>query len=120
MVFDKVLDNRMLSQQAALDFIANNMESNVWISVCTIDQRLYLRQEFTQDPYLDQAGDPRRDGDDVSGRRIAGRHRGATGAGRQGSEVDCRAGRGGRRGGRHPGPIRHDRRPPTPRRRWRR
>jgi len=52
MVFDKVLDNRQLSKQAALDFIANHMESNVWISVFTIDQRLYLRQAFTQDPYL--------------------------------------------------------------------
>ena len=52
MVFDKVLDNRQLSKQAALDFIANNMQSNVWISVFTIDQRLYLRQAFTQDPYL--------------------------------------------------------------------
>ena len=52
MVFDKVLDNRMLSRQAALDFIANNMESNVWIAVWSIDQRLYLRQEFTHDPYL--------------------------------------------------------------------
>jgi VWFA-related protein len=52
MVFDKILDNRLLSKQAALDFIANNMESNVWISVFTIDQRLYLRQAFTQDPYL--------------------------------------------------------------------
>ena len=52
MVFDKVLDNRMLSRQAALDFVANNMESNVWIAVWSIDQRLYLRQEFTHDPYL--------------------------------------------------------------------
>ena len=52
MVFDKILDNRQLSKQAALDFIANHMESNVWISVFTIDQRLYLRQAFTQDPYL--------------------------------------------------------------------
>jgi VWFA-related protein len=52
MVFDKILDNRLLSKQAALDFIANHMESNVWISVFTIDQRLYLRQAFTQDPYL--------------------------------------------------------------------
>ena len=52
MVFDKVLDNRLLSKQAALDFIANNMQSNVWISVFTIDQRLYLRQAFTQDTYL--------------------------------------------------------------------
>ncbi len=52
MVFDKILDNRQLSKQAALDFIANNMQSNVWISVFTIDQRLYLRQAFTQDPYL--------------------------------------------------------------------
>jgi VWFA-related protein len=52
MVFDKVLDNRLLSRQAALDFVANNMESNVWISVWSIDQRLYLRQEFTHDPYL--------------------------------------------------------------------
>lgn len=52
LVFDKVLDNRQLSKQAALDFVANNMQSNVWISVFTIDQRLYLRQAFTQDPYL--------------------------------------------------------------------
>jgi VWFA-related protein len=52
MVFDKVLDNRHLSKQAALDFVANNMQSNVWISVFSIDQRLYLRQPFTQDPYL--------------------------------------------------------------------
>jgi len=52
MVFDKILDNRQLSKQAALDFIANHVESNVWISVFTIDQRLYLRQAFTQDPYL--------------------------------------------------------------------
>ncbi len=49
MVFDKILDNRQLSKQAALDFIANNMQSNVWISVFTIDQRLFLRQAFTQD-----------------------------------------------------------------------
>lgn len=52
MVFDKVLDGRQLSRQAALDFIANNMQSNVWISVFSIDQRLYLRQAFTQDHYL--------------------------------------------------------------------
>ena len=52
MVFDKLMDGRHLSQQAALDFLANNMESNVWVSVWTIDQRLYLRQEFTQDRYL--------------------------------------------------------------------
>jgi VWFA-related protein len=52
MVFDKILDNRQLSKQAALDFIANNLQSNVWVSVFTIDQRLYLRQAFTQDPYL--------------------------------------------------------------------
>ncbi len=52
MVFDKLMDGRQLSQQAALDFLANNMESNVWVSVWTIDQRLYLRQEFTQDRYL--------------------------------------------------------------------
>jgi VWFA-related protein len=52
MVFDKLLDNRMMCRQAALDFVANNMQSNVWISVFTIDQRLYLRQAFTQDPYL--------------------------------------------------------------------
>ena len=52
MVFDKILDNRLLSKQAALDFIANHMESNVWISVFSIDQRLYLRQAFTKDPYL--------------------------------------------------------------------
>ena len=49
MVFDKLMDGRQLSQQAALDFLANNMEANVWVSVWTIDQRLYLRQEFTQD-----------------------------------------------------------------------
>ncbi len=52
LVFDKLMDGRQLSQQAAMDFLANNMESNVWVSVWTIDQRLYLRQEFTQDPYL--------------------------------------------------------------------
>jgi VWFA-related protein len=52
MVFDKLMDGRQLSQQAALDFLANNMEENVWVSVWTIDQRLYLRQEFTQDRYL--------------------------------------------------------------------
>lgn len=52
MVFDKLMDGRQLSQQAALDFLANSMESNVWVSVWTIDQRLYLRQEFTQDRYL--------------------------------------------------------------------
>jgi VWFA-related protein len=52
MVFDKLMDGRQLSQQAALDFLANNMEANVWVSVWTIDQRLYLRQEFTQDRYL--------------------------------------------------------------------
>lgn len=52
MVFDKLMDGRQLSQQAALDFLANNMERNVWVSVWTIDQRLYLRQEFTQDRYL--------------------------------------------------------------------
>jgi VWFA-related protein len=52
MVFDKVLDGRQMCRQAALDFIANNMQSNVWISVFSIDQRLYLRQAFTQDPYL--------------------------------------------------------------------
>jgi VWFA-related protein len=52
LVFDKIFDNRQLSKQAALDFIANHMESNVWISVFSIDQRLYLRQAFTQDPYL--------------------------------------------------------------------
>ena len=97
MVFDKVLDNRMLSRQAALDFIANNMESNVWIAVWSIDQRLYLRQEFTHDPYLVKQADPRRDGDDVHGGRIAGRHRGATGGDRQGSVVDRRAGTGRRR-----------------------
>jgi VWFA-related protein len=51
MVFDKLMDGRQLSQQAALDFLANNMEANVWVSVWTIDQRLYLRQEFTQDRY---------------------------------------------------------------------
>ena len=51
MVFDKLMDGRQLSQQAALDFLANNMEKNVWVSVWTIDQRLYLRQEFTQDLY---------------------------------------------------------------------
>jgi VWFA-related protein len=28
------------------------MQSNVWISVFTIDQRLFLRQAFTQDTYL--------------------------------------------------------------------
>jgi VWFA-related protein len=28
------------------------MQSNVWISVFSIDQRLYLRQSFTQDAYL--------------------------------------------------------------------
>ena len=49
MVFDKLMDGRQLSQQAALDFLANNMEGNVWVSVWTIDQRLFLRQEFTQD-----------------------------------------------------------------------
>ena len=52
MVFDKLLDGRQQARQAALDFIANNMESNVWISVFTIDQRLVVRQPFTQDPYL--------------------------------------------------------------------
>lgn len=52
MVFDKLMDGRQLSQQAALDFLANNMEENVWMSVWTIDQRLYLRQTFTQDRYL--------------------------------------------------------------------
>ena len=52
MVFDKLMDGRQLSQQAALDFLANNMESNVWVSVWSIDQRLYLRQEFTQDRYV--------------------------------------------------------------------
>jgi VWFA-related protein len=56
MVFDKVLDGRQLCRQAALDFIANNMESNVWISVFSIDQRLYLRQAFTKDPYLVKQG----------------------------------------------------------------
>ncbi len=52
LVFDKVLDNRLMCRQAALDFVANNMQSNVWISVFSIDQRLFLRQAFTQDPYL--------------------------------------------------------------------
>jgi VWFA-related protein len=52
MVFDKVLEGRQTCRQAALDFIANNMQSNVWISVFSIDQRLFLRQAFTQDPYL--------------------------------------------------------------------
>lgn len=52
LVFDKILENRQLSKQAALDFIANHMESNVWISVFSIDQRLFLRQAFTKDPYL--------------------------------------------------------------------
>jgi len=52
MVFDKLMDGRQLSQHAALDFLANNVEENVWVSVWTIDQRLYLRQEFTQDRYL--------------------------------------------------------------------
>jgi VWFA-related protein len=52
MVFDKLMDGRQLSQQAALDFLANNVEENVWVSVWTIDQRLFLRQEFTQDRYL--------------------------------------------------------------------
>ena len=52
LVFDKVLDNRQMCRQAALDFVANNMQSNVWISVFSIDQRLFLRQAFTQDPYL--------------------------------------------------------------------
>jgi VWFA-related protein len=53
LVFDKLLtEGRQMSKQAALDFIANNLESNVWVSVFTIDQRLTLRQAFTQDPYL--------------------------------------------------------------------
>lgn len=52
MVFDKLMDGRQLSQQAALDFLANNMQENVWMSVWTIDQRLHLRQTFTQDRYL--------------------------------------------------------------------
>ncbi len=52
MVFDKLMDGRQLSQRAALDFLANNMEDNVWVSVWTIDQRLYLRQEFTKDRYV--------------------------------------------------------------------
>jgi VWFA-related protein len=52
MVFDKVLEGRQTCRQAALDFMANNMQSNVWISVFSIDQRLFLRQAFTQDPYL--------------------------------------------------------------------
>jgi VWFA-related protein len=53
LVFDKLLtEGRQMSKQAALDFIANNLQSNVWVSVFTIDQRLTLRQAFTQDPYV--------------------------------------------------------------------
>jgi VWFA-related protein len=52
LVFDKLLDGRQMARQAALDFIANNMESNVWIAVFSIDQRLFAHQAFTQDPYL--------------------------------------------------------------------
>ena len=51
MVFDKLLDDRQLAEQAALDFIANNMQSNVWMSVLTIDQRLDAAAGLHADPY---------------------------------------------------------------------
>jgi VWFA-related protein len=51
-VFDKLMDGRQLAEQAALDFMANHTEDNVFMSVWNIDQRLFLRQPFTRDPYL--------------------------------------------------------------------
>jgi VWFA-related protein len=61
-VFDKLMDGRQLAERAALDFLANTLQppggggappfDNVYMSVFTIDQRLVLRQPFTQDAYL--------------------------------------------------------------------
>ena len=51
-VFDKLLDNRHLAREAALEFLQNHLEENVWMAVFTIDQRLALRQKFSQDPYV--------------------------------------------------------------------
>jgi len=51
-VFDKLMDGRQIAERAALDFLANTLQPNVYMSVFTIDQRLALRQAFTQDAYL--------------------------------------------------------------------
>ena len=123
MVFDKILDNRQLSKQAALDFIANNMQSNVWISVFTIDQRLYPATGVHAGSLSAEAGDLRGDQHDLGRGGVAGRAGGARRAACEGSEVDRRAGRGGRRADRRPAPGTRMPPPlaaPTSKRRWRR
>ena len=53
MIFES-LDNesRRLARQAALEFLKNPLEQNVYIAVFMIDQRLYALQQFTNDREL--------------------------------------------------------------------
>src|SRR5712692_131445 len=48
------LDNesRRLARQAALEFLKNPLEQNVYMAVFMIDQRLYALQQFTNDREL--------------------------------------------------------------------
>lgn len=50
LVFERLgTEGRILARQAALDFLGGEVPENVWVSVFTIDQRLYVLQKFTKD-----------------------------------------------------------------------
>ncbi|MBI1941922.1 MAG: VWA domain-containing protein [Acidobacteria bacterium] len=50
LVFERLgTEGRILARQAALDFLGGEVPENVWVSVFTIDQRLYALQKFTKD-----------------------------------------------------------------------
>lgn len=50
LVFERLgTEGRILARRAALDFLGGEIPENVWVSVFTIDQRLYALQKFTKD-----------------------------------------------------------------------
>jgi VWFA-related protein len=53
LVFERLgTEGRVLARRAALDFLDGDVPENVWMSVFTIDQRLYVLQKFTKDREL--------------------------------------------------------------------
>jgi len=56
LLFDQLgTEARIIARKAALDFLASDHRPDLWISVFTIDRRMHLVQQFTQDRDLVRA-----------------------------------------------------------------
>src|SRR6266496_2946158 len=101
LLFDQLgAEGRAIARKAALDFLASEARTDLWISVFLIDRRMRLLQQFTTDRELVRAAVDRATGGANAGRTdLAGE---MTRVGREGTEAlaqsDSAAG-GGAAGG---------------------